>query len=61
MIGNLLDAAGKFMVDGSLVLIGIAILIGVFVACFFLKTFWGQWDNRAKEDEIYGKYRKPKS
>ena len=57
MFEDVLDVVDKFAKDYNLVFLGIAILIGVFIACFFLQTFWRQWDDRAKEDEIYGKPR----
>lgn len=54
MFEDVLDVVDKFAKDNNLVLVGIIILVGVFIACFFLKTFWSQWDDRAKEKQIYG-------
>ncbi len=55
MFETFLDVVDKFSKDHNLVLCGVMLLVAVFVASFFLKTFWGQWADRAKEDQIYGK------
>ena len=52
---GMIETFDKWAMDGTLVIVGLMMLVGIFVACFFLKTFWGRWDDRAKEDEIYGK------
>ncbi len=44
---------GPELVLGGLMLLGAAFLLS-----FFLKTCWGQWKDRAREGEIYGKPRK---
>ncbi len=55
---DFLDIANEFVKDHNMVLLGVLVLGGVFVAVFFLKTFWGQWDNRTKQHGIYGSTRK---
>ncbi len=54
MFENALDIVEKFAKDNNLVLVGVMILVAVFLASFFLRTFWCQWDDRAKENKIYG-------
>ncbi len=52
---RILETFDRWASDGTLVMVGVMMLVGIFVACFFLKTFWGQWDDRAKKKQIYGK------
>ena len=49
MFEDFLDIVSDFAKDHNLVLCGAILLIAVFIACFFLKTFWGQWDDRTKK------------
>lgn len=46
---DFLDKANEFVKDQNVVLIGVLVLVGVFVAVFFFKTVWGQWDDRTKK------------
>ena len=52
---ELIDTLVKWTCDGMLIKVGVIMLVGIFIASFSLKTFWGQWDDRARQDEIYGK------
>ncbi len=54
---RILETFDRWASDGTLVMVGVMMLVGIFVACFFLKTFWGRWDDRAKEKQIYGEPR----
>lgn len=58
MFEDALDIVGKFAKDNNLVLVGVMTLVGVFIASFFLKTFWCQWNDRSKKDQIYGTSRR---
>ncbi len=51
----IIETLDKWATDGTLILAGLITLVGIFIACFFLKTAWGAWDNRSRQDEIYGK------
>lgn len=44
----------EWLTDGTLIVVGFAILVAIFIASFFLKTAWGQWNDRKKQNEIYG-------
>lgn len=50
---KLMETFDKWAMDGTMVLVGVIMLVGIFIACFFFKTFWGQWNDRHSQDEIY--------
>ena len=61
MFEDLLDIVDKFAKDNNLVLVGILLLVLAFVLSFCYKTFWCQWNDRAKEKGIYGEPRGKRS
>ncbi len=61
MLDEFLTVVDKFAKDNNLVLVGVMLLVAVFVLSFFYKTFWGQWKDRTKDDELYGKKTNHKS
>ncbi len=52
---GILDTLDNLVKGSNLLLCGILLLVGAFVLSCCYKTFWGQWKDRTKEDEIYGK------
>lgn len=58
MLEDIIDVVDKFARDNNLVLIGLLLLVVAFVLSFCYKTYWGQWKDRARDDDIYGKPRK---
>lgn len=52
---GMIETFETWATDGTLIIVGVIMLVAIFVASFFLKTFWGQWNDRARQDDIYGK------
>lgn len=58
MLEDMIDVIDKFARDNDLVLVGVLLLAAAFILSFCYRTFWGQWKDRSRDDQIYGKPRK---